>query len=402
MPSVNAAVDRLTAEQAADRLGVTVRTLYAYVSRGLLQSQRSPDHRLSLFDAAEVERFARRPQRRMRPVRTAATSVAWDLTRIESSSLSYRGEDACKLARSHGFEAVAEWLWTGRWEVATEWSAGEHLIAAGRRSQAVLPESAPVGDRLTMIVPAAALNDPLRLDTSEPAVVSTARSLIATLVEALPLPGSPPVKRSIAARLWSRLAPAPPADGMLEVLNAALILLADHGPRPPATVAAMLAASAGSDPYAVVMAALSVGSGGQHVRPFLTWQNVFQQIDGPDRGLQVVGDRLRRGDSVPGFQHRQYTGADPRARLLLMMLAERLPDSRQLEGISALVDVMHQRRGIEPSVEVAIAAFSALADMCPDAGDAIFTVARCAGWIAHALHAYAAGTQTGMPSFLHG
>jgi citrate synthase len=399
MPSVNTA-DRLSAQEAAERLGVTVRTLYAYVSRGMLQSERSSDHRLSLFDPAEVERLARRPSRRMRPHRTTAGPGASDLTRIEGTSLSYRGQDACELARSHQFEAVAHWLWTGRWDGIVHWSASEHVIAAAQQSQKVLPEGALVGDRLLMIVPAAALNDPLRLDTSEAAVVSTARSLLTTMVEALPVMDAAPVNYSIAARLWARLAPAPPAQDLLEVLNAALILVADHGPRPPATVAATLAASAGSDPYAVVMAALSVGSGAQQARPFLSWQKVFQEIDGPDHGLRVIGDRLRRGDRIPGFQPRQYTGADPRAHLLLRMLGERLLDSRRLQGITALIHLMHERRGVEPNVEVAIAALSAVADMCPDAGEAIFSVARSVGWIAHALRAYAAGTQTGTPRFL--
>jgi citrate synthase len=399
MAPVNTA-DRLTAQEAAERLGVTVRTLYAYVSRGMLQSERSPDHRLSLFDPTEVERLARRPSRRMRPLRTIAGPRASDLTSIEGISLSYRAQDACELARSHQFEAVAHWLWTGRWDGIVHWSASEHAIAAAQQSQKVLPEGAPVGDRLLMIVPAAALNDPLRLDTSEAAVVSTARSLLTTMVEALPVMDAAPVNRSIAARLWARLAPAPPAHDLFGVLNAALILVADHGPRPPATVAATLAASAGSDPYAVVMAALSVGSGAQQARPFLSWQKIFQEIDGPDHGLRVIGDRLRRGDRIPGFQPRQYTGADPRARLLLRMLGERLPDSRRLQGITALVHLMHERRGVEPNVEVAIAALSAVADMCPDAGEAIFSVARSVGWIAHALRAYAAGAQTGTPRFL--
>lgn len=401
MPAVNAGLDRLTAQQAADRLGISVRTLYAYVSRGLVQSERLPNRRVSFFDPLEIERLADRPARRTRLPRAAPAAMD-ELTRIDGSLLSYRGEDACDLARTHAFEQVAHWLWTGRWNRGPTWSASRQVLAAARNAQRVLPPGAPVGDRLTMIVPAAALNDPLRLDTTEAAVISTAQALIATMVEALPVQDAAPVDRSIAARLWARLAAAKPSHSLLEVLSAALVLLADHGPRPPATVAAVLAASAGSDPYAVVMAALSVGSGAQQVRPFLSWQSVFQDIDGPDHGLRVVGDRLRRGDVLPGFQPRQYSGADPRARLLLDMLAERLPDSARLQGIMALVKLMHERRGVEPNVEVSVAALSALADMCPDAGEAIFTTARTVGWIAHALRAYAAGAQTVMPSFLQG
>ena len=43
----------LTTEEAARRLGVKVPTLYAYVSRGLLESHRDPTRRGSLFDLAD-------------------------------------------------------------------------------------------------------------------------------------------------------------------------------------------------------------------------------------------------------------------------------------------------------------------------------------------------------------
>ena len=45
----------LTTEEAARRLGVKVPTLYAYVSRGLLESHRDPARRGSLFDLADIE-----------------------------------------------------------------------------------------------------------------------------------------------------------------------------------------------------------------------------------------------------------------------------------------------------------------------------------------------------------
>ena len=41
----------LPSEEAARRLGVKVATLYAYVSRGLLESHPEPGGRRSLFDA---------------------------------------------------------------------------------------------------------------------------------------------------------------------------------------------------------------------------------------------------------------------------------------------------------------------------------------------------------------
>lgn len=41
-----------------------------------------------------------------------------------------------------------------------------------------------------------------------------------------------------------------------------------------------------------------------------------------------------------------------------------------------------------PSIELALAALAHTCQMRPDAGEAIFAIARTAGWIAHALEEY--------------
>ncbi|MGH1527257.1 hypothetical protein ACRAWC_26690 [Leifsonia sp. L25] len=60
---------RLTAEQTAERLGVKLETLYAYVARGLLARERTAAG--SSFDALEVEAFASARRRRTSPRRRA-------------------------------------------------------------------------------------------------------------------------------------------------------------------------------------------------------------------------------------------------------------------------------------------------------------------------------------------
>ena len=52
--------DWITSPEAANRLGIKQATLYAYVSRGMLARRREAVNRASLFDAAEVDRLARR------------------------------------------------------------------------------------------------------------------------------------------------------------------------------------------------------------------------------------------------------------------------------------------------------------------------------------------------------
>src|SRR6266511_2513074 len=102
----------LSTAETSWRLGVKPETLYAYVSRGLLHRQRSPDGRRSWFDPAEVERLAERS--RQPPGRAAAhLGVTSAITSIQGGRYRYRGVDATELARDRSFEQVAHWLWTG-------------------------------------------------------------------------------------------------------------------------------------------------------------------------------------------------------------------------------------------------------------------------------------------------
>src|SRR5258708_37582327 len=71
----------LTTEEAARRLGVKVPTLYAYVSRGLLESHPDPGRRGSLFDLEDIEGLAARSRGGrptappLPPITTAATPL---------------------------------------------------------------------------------------------------------------------------------------------------------------------------------------------------------------------------------------------------------------------------------------------------------------------------------------
>ena len=116
-------------------------------------------------------------------------------------------------------------------------------------------------------VAVAALNDELRHDLSPAAVPIVGRGLLSTLVDALPLVASPSKRRlrdedsSISGRLWPRLSPLPLTPVRQAVLEAALVLSADHE-LAPSTLAARVAAAFRADPYAVVETGLGPASGG--------------------------------------------------------------------------------------------------------------------------------------------
>jgi citrate synthase len=115
----------LTTEQVAQRLGVKAATVYAYVSRGLLTSRRNADGKGSLFDEADVARFA--AGRRVTP-----PPIETGITLIHDGRLHYRGHDAAVLARTQPFESVIALLWTGALAETPPLIAPPELLALAR------------------------------------------------------------------------------------------------------------------------------------------------------------------------------------------------------------------------------------------------------------------------------
>jgi len=399
----------ISAAEAASRLGVKQATLYSYVSRGVLARRRGTGGKVSLFDADEVSELARRGRPR-RPPGLAGLVIESGLTEIADDRLRFRGVDALDLARESDFEDVCVLLWTGRHpapapapergsDLAPErgsdlggWQATDAAVAAGRAAQAALPEGTLPLERLQVIVPALAAADPLRLHFEPPAVIAAGRAIIGGMVDCLP-----PAARSgepaggIAARLWPKLCPGDAPPGLLAALRAALVLLADHE-LAASTLAARVAASVRADPYAVVATGLGALGGALHGGASLGAEAMLAAARDPAGAPRVVGDLLRRGERVPGFGHFVYQAGDPRAGLLLAMIRKAVPASPRLAVADAVLAETHRRALPEPNIDFALAVLASCAGLITGAGEAVFAVARTAGWLAHALEEYAGST----------
>jgi citrate synthase len=66
--------------------------------------------------------------------------------------------------------------------------------------------------------------------------------------------------------------------------------------------------------------------------------------------------------------------------------------SPRLEVVEALLEAARRRGLPHPNVDLALAALAHVTSMTRGAGEAIFAIARSAGWIAHALEEYARNT----------
>ena len=413
------AVEQLTTDEVARRLGVKPETVYAYVSRGLLPSVRNARRQgQPLRPRRRGEPGGPGPARHQRP---DGIAVQTEITLIAEGRLSYRGHDVAGMAAAEPFESVVSLLWTGS-PAPTPLTAPDEVLALAAAVTAPLPASARLTDRLRLIVAAAAAADPLRFDTSPggrgrhrphhagddgrraaAAPVRPGRRPAAGASDARSGPTGPQAAAGasdpptgwdavpgraadpLAHRLWRCLTPEPPTPAGLTALNAALVLLADHD-LAASTLAARVAASIRAHPYAVVSAGLAALDGPFHGGASGLMYRMFAEADQTGDPLGVISDRLRRGEHIVGFGHVLYPDGDPRAAALIALLPPG-PDGVRA-GIDAMAGAMSRHRGQRPNIDFALAALARLTGMGPDAGETIFAVARTAGWIAHALEEY--------------
>ncbi|RLV70106.1 citrate synthase-like protein [Streptomyces sp. CBMAI 2042] len=383
---------RLTTREAAELLGVKPETVYAYVSRGQLSSVRAAGGRGSTFDAGEVRALARRSGRREPSPAGGDLVFRTGITLIEEDRYYFRGVDATEMARNHGYEEVAEWLWTGELRPDVRFEAPPETLAAARRTVGALPAHSGSTDRLRVAVTAAAATDPLRFDLSPEAVLSSARSLIPTLVGALPVVGDAPEAEGgstgfLARQLWPRLTARPADAPALAVLDAALVLLIDHD-LAASTLAARVAASAHAHPYAVVSAGLGVLEGPLHGAASGPAHRMLQEAVDRGSAVPVVADHLRTGRRVPGLGHRLYRGEDPRARALFALLEDVPQAAGALAAAREVVATTARHAPLHANIDLALAVLSVACGMAAEAGETVFAVSRTAGWIAHALEEY--------------
>ncbi|MEU0067965.1 citrate synthase [Streptomyces sp. NPDC006332] len=389
-PHPGPAGQRLSTKETAELLGVKPETVYAYVSRGQLSSRRAPGGRGSTFDAEEVEGLARRNRRESSA--TSGTggelSVRTRITLIDTDRYYFRGVDATELAARHSYEEVAEWLWTGQLRPGTTFTAPEAAVTAARRAVDALPRHTAPTDRLRVAAIAAAAADPLRFDLSEEAVLGTARSLIPTLVAALP-----PARHDhrddgpLAHRLWARLSNRTADEASLRALDTALALLIDHD-LAASTLAVRVAASARAHAYAAVSAGLGVIEGPLHgAAGGLAHKLLLEVIDQGD-AAPVIADELRAGRRIPGLGHRLYPGEDPRARALFDLLEDIPVAAPALAAARDIVATTARHAPLHANVDLALGVLTASSGMPATASETIFAVARTAGWIAHALEEY--------------
>ena len=381
----------MTARQASAGLGISLPTLYSYVSRGMLHSEPvAGSPRIRRYLKEDVSRLVERREFRRNPAKAAEKSLHWGsptfqsgLTLIDGGRLFYRGVDAIKLAEHSTLEEVAALLWTGNSAQASTLftHAREPLLRRMGNLFKHFPDLGPV-ERCQLVLPLAASLDLSAYDLRPGAVAKTGVRILRLVFSAvLGFPVTSPLGVALARRWMSKRQSAASA------LAAALILCADHELNVSAFTARCIA-SARATPYEVVLGALAALRGRRHGGVSEDVETLFRDAEDVRDCRQVVATRLQSLGYIPGFGQPLYPEGDPRGAMLLS-LAKIYGSVEKTELARRLIQAAYSVSGERPNLDFGLAAFARAFRLPSEAPIAIFALGRTVGWIAHAIEQYA-------------
>jgi citrate synthase len=367
----------LSATEAAAFLGVGKPTLYAYVSRGLVRSQPGADSRVRTYNRLDLEQLRSRKRIRNRPQAEVAGALQWgaplldsSLTLISNDCLYYRGLSALELALSRSFWEVAGWLWTGNWEmlpapVRSDLGPGKRASDPFHLQQSWLIERSQI--------------DPLGYQLAMPLAGEAATAIVRQFLAFLTGGATVSLEQAAfdLATCWCQ---AP--DRAARILNAVLILTIDHELN-VSSFASRVVASAGSSLYEAVNAAMCAFSGARHGRASERAEQFIRDLMEDENALSVIHARLRSGAEIAGFGHPLYPAGDPRARLILQLLAEDFP--AEFAKIQRRIKDAERALRRSANLDLALAVVSEVLALPAHSGFHLFALGRTVGWIAHAV-----------------
>ncbi|GAA2480594.1 citrate/2-methylcitrate synthase [Terrabacter carboxydivorans] len=391
----------ITTTEAAQRLGVKRATLYAYVSRGLLRSERRPGQQESLFDRSQIDAMASatRPPGGPQPVlrfRSIATSVSSQL----EGDLLYRGRPLHDVVALGSLEEAAA-IVLGTYAAQSVPSPVAQVV--GALDLGVLP----IERRVPVAVQLLAAADPFASDTDPERVRAAA---LPTVRAAVALAGGfalAPAKRAVsgdfsgdrgsverssrtretdlASLTLAALGGSPSAVGDVAVLRVLLVALLDHG-LTASTVAARVTASTRAGLHDCLCAAYAAMAGPLHgAAPVAAHALLAEGVD----PAVLVARSLRERGGVAGFGHFLYPDGDPRADVVLEALWRRRGTTRLRRRVEALSALVAERTGALPNIDLASAAVLHALRLPAESGEVVFQVARSIGVAAHVAEEYA-------------
>ncbi len=313
----------------------------------------------------------------------------------ERGRLIYRGYRIGDLVEHGTYPAVANLLWTG------DWDAGHRLPTAPVPAEVLavlraLPSTTKPMDALRTAVSAWGATQELPW----PPTVEQARALTAFAPSALAAfarlrsgqePVEPDPSLDLVPGFLYQLTGSRPDEGTSRALDAYFIVGSEHGFN-ASTFTARVIISTRSDVASAVAGAIGTMKGPLHGGAPSEVVDQLAEVGSAGHAEQWVREALAKGERLMGFGHRVYRAYDPRAKAL-RTVAEGMahkPDWLQLaievEDVALRVLAeKHPDRPLKTNVEFYAAPVLMGVGLTPDLFPATFSLARTAGWTAHAL-----------------
>jgi citrate synthase len=321
----------------------------------------------------------------------------------QAGRLVYRGYEIGDLVEHTSFEEVAYLLWDEKLPNRGELNELKAQIAAQMALPAhvaqllrILPSDMQPMDALRTAVSALSAGDPdvksnepdanrrkaVRLTAQLPTIVTAFNRLREGRDPVKPDPGL-----SIAGNFLYMLTGNKPHETLTRVMDAALVLHAEHGMN-ASTFAARVTAATLADMHAAITAALAALKGPLHGGANQDVMEMLLEAGDPDKAEAKVRQMLAAGEKVPGFGHRVYKTFDPRAVFLRKMskeLGEAAGNTRWYAMSERIMPVVKELKNKDPNVDFFSASAYYTMGIPLELFTPIFAIARVAGWSAHVM-----------------
>jgi citrate synthase len=324
-----------------------------------------------------------------------AGETALSLVDGERGRLLYRGYRIGDIVDHGSYSAVANLLWTGDWDPAARLATAPVPPEVMTVLRTLPPTTKPMDALRTAVSVWGAVQNPTWPPTVDQARAITAASPSALAAFARLRQGLEPIEPDPSLDLVSgflyQVNGVVPEPRTAKALDAYFMVGAEHSFN-ASTFTARVVISTRSDIASAVAAAIGTMKGPLHGGAPTEVVDQLSQIGTPEHAEAWLNGALDRGERLMGFGHRVYRAYDPRAAAL-RKVAESMPNPPDwLQTAIAVEDVAlrvlaerHPERALKTNVEYYAAPVLLGVGLSPDLFPATFSLARHAGWTAHAL-----------------
>jgi len=354
------------------------------------------------------------------PIAESAISLVEGL----AGRLSYRGYSIEDITHAENtFEEIVGLIYDGELPKRARVDEVRRQLEAGRTLTTAQIEIARAAAKVThpmfALQAAAATLGPIDNDFEPKAATVEARGMsavakmghlvgvLAQAVDGRPYEG-PRAGEPHAQMMLRMITGMQPSPLHLRVMDALLILQADHSAGNASTFTSRVVASTKAEPEAVLSAAIGALSGPAHGGANEQSLRLFEQIGDPQQAKPQIERMLDDHFKIPGFGHRVYHVKDPRSKVIQRLAADVIPAGSRVADLYQIAltveDVATARlgdRGLFPNVDLFSGCVFAAIGIPTDFFTPIFAASRTLGWMANMREQWESGNRIFRPTQIY-